>query len=163
METNYIHYFERQISVGEQGENNFKRDYSFLHPVKSTDLRWDFDLKSDFKVELKTDTYDMNKSLNYFLESYVESYTTDNKKIGGPWRALQDGVELFVYYFIRHGIYHWFDSRIIVEVADRFIAENEPRLVRVHNDGYAALGYLIPRSIFDGTTLCTDRIINNTK
>ena len=76
--------FNTQLSTGNIGEDHFKQLYSNLNPVKSEDLKYDFKLSNGSTVELKTDTYDMEDTPNFFMEYYSDM---KKLKIGGPWRA----------------------------------------------------------------------------
>ena len=144
--------FKTQLSVGDTGEQHFSQSYSRFSPMKPDDRRYDFILFNSSSVEVKTDTYDMNGKLNFFLEYRCGS------KAGGPWRSVQDKVTFFVYYFIKNNTYYWFNPQTMCEVADKFIRERKPKLFYIKNvdnygNEYGAEGYAIPRAIFDKVLL----------
>jgi len=142
--------FETQNTVGILGESHFLQDYQWTQPTKSLqDLSYDFHFSGhNEKVELKTDTYKMEKTENLFIESHVIRFDNGYKKIGGPFRAKQDQVRFFVYYFIKDRTYLWYNTIKMVERIDKWIAINFPYLVEVKNKGYSSFGYIIPRNIF---------------
>lgn len=152
--TNTIVYsFKPQLTVGDHGEHDFLCDYQSLSPIKSTkDLTYDFLLSNGLKVELKTDDHDMFALPNFFLEKKVETHSTGKEKIGGPWRAAHDGVDLFVYYFLKHRTYFWMSSIELVQRAEQHLTGGR----WISNDGYSAYGYPMRRSLFTDIILRQD-------
>lgn len=144
--------WKEQLTVGDDGERNFVRDYPELKPVKCKDLIADFKLKNGWFVELKTDTYDMNRTPNFFMELYGN----EQKKLGGPWRAKKDGIHLFIYYFINNKTYFWFNPITLCEMVDKIIIKNKLSTVKIVNDGWAADGYKIPRKELESILLRKD-------
>jgi hypothetical protein len=143
--------FDEQLKVGDNGEADFLRFYKNLEPKKNTvDFRIDFDLKNGQTVELKTDTYSMKKTKNFFMERYT--VTGDNKKDGGPWRTAIHGVDYFVYYFISDGVFFWFPPTVLRDFLDEYVRLNRLDLVHIPNVNksggyYEAQGYKIPRDV----------------
>jgi hypothetical protein len=138
----FVFDWQDQLEVGDVGETDFLRYYKKLAPKKSKDLTVDFWLKGGLSVELKTDTYDMAKTSNFFMELYGN----EQKKLGGPWRAKQDCVNLFVYYFKHNKTFFWFDPLTLTEVVDKIIQSKKLSPVKIVNDGWAAEGYKIART-----------------
>lgn len=148
MNTQPFEFYE-QLKVGELGENDFRNYYPQLQPHKPKDFAKDFILYDGSSLELKTDTYDTHSSDSFALERWC------GEKPGGPWRALQDRIDYFCYYFKRHSVFFWFNSQAICERANDYIRRFDPRLIHIpnrYNDsrqtGYDAQIYLIPRSYF---------------
>ena len=133
--------FNEQLNVGDVGESDFKKYYQRLGPIKSNDLRIDFILKNGLMVELKTDTYDMAKTPNFFMELYGN----EQRKLGGPWRTKQDGVSLFVYYFKKNKTFFWFNPITLCELLDTIIKDRGLTTTKIVNSGWVAEGYKIPR------------------
>jgi hypothetical protein len=75
--------FQAQLSIGDKGEKDFQEHYSKFKPIKSTDRRIDFELCDGKTVELKTDSYDMSRTENFFFEILS---CTKSKKPGGVYR-----------------------------------------------------------------------------
>ncbi len=129
--------FEKQLTVGSEGEKLFLE----LHPLlKKTDgLITDFEYNGK-GVELKTDTYSMDRTPNFFME-YVGS--TENGKPGGPWRAARDNVDFFVYMFLVQRRCFWFRSKELSAFLDVYCKHK--RLVEIPNRTWVTTGYLVPR------------------
>lgn len=130
-------HWGKQLNVGKQGERIFQE----LYPeVTKTDGRInDFTLNGE-GVELKTDTYSMEKTQNFFFEFYGN---IEKQSIGGPWRAVRDKVKWFVYMFVKDKKVFWFDSNELVEFLDKEVKKHKLKYVK--NIGYEACGYAIPR------------------
>lgn len=135
--------FGEQLVVGDDGERDFLKHYANLIPKKSDDRRIDFILGDGKKVELKTDTYDMSATQNFFMELFGN---IDKGQIGGPWRAMQDNVDYFVYYFKKNKTYFWFESKSLCKHLDNIIAQGRLQPKIINNKGWAARGYAVPRS-----------------
>jgi len=128
------------MAVGDLGEKAFIESYPILAPVKSKDRAFDFDLKTGSTVELKTDDYDMEATKNFFME------TSSHGKLGGAYRAKQDNVDYFVYYFIKNKTFFWFNTIKLCEKLDELIASKKFKIKIIRNNGWTAEGYAIPRS-----------------
>ena len=124
--------FNTQLSTGNIGEDHFKQLYSNLNPVKSEDLKYDFKLSNGSTVELKTDTYDMEDTPNFFMEYYSDM---KKLKIGGPWRARQDSVDIFIYYFLKNKTFFWFTTELLYLTLEKYVLESNPRLYSEKNKG----------------------------
>ena len=136
--------FDIQLKVGVKGEADFKRYYSSLVPTKSVDRKQDFILATGQTVELKTDTYDMERTPNFFMELFGDMAKS---KIGGPWRALQDGVEFFVYYFTKNRTFFWFRTTTLCARLDSIVASNQLTPKEIRNKQWAGIGYVVPRDM----------------
>ena len=97
LEKKVVFDLETQKFKGSKGEQDFLKRYSSRGATKIEDCpEYDFIIDGDKKVELKTDFYE--NSPNFFMEHYSELGT---KKLGGVFRAKEDGINYFVYYFIK--------------------------------------------------------------
>lgn len=134
--------FDTQLEIGNNGESDFQRYYRALGPVKSLDRSIDFILKDGQTVELKTDTYDMRNTPNFFMEMFGDIVES---KIGGPWRAMQDDVDFFVYYFPKNRTFFWFRTSTLCKHLDSIIARGQLNPKEIRNKGWSARGYAIPR------------------
>ena len=141
--------FDDQLQIGDTGESDFVKVYEKLEPKKSTsDFKFDFLLNNGKTIELKTDSYDMRKTPNFFMEQFTVS--GKRKILGGPWRSKEHKVDYFVYYFIKNKIFFWFSPIDLCEFLDKFIEENDLTPISIpnrdNNGGYyEALGFKIPR------------------
>ncbi len=133
--------FKGQLAVGDRGEELFLERYPRkleVFPGKA----YDFTVKSSREtLELKTDTYNMKKSENFFFERYS---CVDKKSPGGPWRAKKDKVDIFCYYFVRHNV--WFEFRDVPALIKRLDALTKKQgLIYVKNRGWITGGYKVKR------------------
>jgi hypothetical protein len=142
-----IFNFKTQMAVGDRGEKSFVESYPELAPQKSEDRAIDFILKTGASVELKTDDYDMSATSNFFME------VTSHGKLGGPYRAKQDNVDYFVYYFIKNRTFFWFNTNKLCDALDLIISEKKLKLKTIRNNGWEAQGYAVPREALESVLL----------
>jgi hypothetical protein len=146
--------FDKQLAVGDTGESDFCRYYDNLSPVKSKqDMSYDFLLNTGEKVELKTDTYNMEDTGNFFMEIFGD---IEKSKMGGPWRAMQDSVQYFVYYFKNNKTFFWFDVSMLCNALDSIIAKHHFTPREIKNKNWITRGYLIPRELLKDYMIRTD-------
>ena len=149
--------FEDQLRIGDVGEADFLRVYAKMRPVKSVDdFRIDFTLKDGKTVELKTDSYDMGNTPNFFMEKSTVS--GDKTTAGGPWRSREHKIDYFVYYFVKNKVFFWFRPKELVKVLDKVIAKRKLREMIIQNKNtrggyYEARGYKIPRESVESVLL----------
>jgi hypothetical protein len=133
--------FKAQLKVGNRGEELFLERYPRkleIFPGKA----YDFTVKSSREtVELKTDTYNIDKSDNFFFERYSD---VNKKSPGGPWRAKKDKIDIFCYYFVRHNI--WFEFRDIPGLVKKLDSLTKKQgLIYIKNRGWVTGGYKVKR------------------
>jgi hypothetical protein len=133
--------FRSQLGVGQMGEAMFFEAHAGRF-VRTDGRKGDFvcSLSGD-TYELKTDTWDMNKTPNMFIE-----HLSDEAKgtPGGPWRALQDGSKFFVYMFAPNLTYFTFETAALVARMETLLPSLKP--FPVQNKGYVTVGYRVPRA-----------------
>lgn len=144
--------FKAQMNIGDKGESDFMRFYADLKPVKSPDRAADFILSDGKTVELKTDTYGMDETANFFMEIFSDSRTGS---IGGPYRALKDNIDYFVYYFKKDGTFFWFDTKTLCDTMTLIGTKCKTRDIR--NKGWTAQGHLVPREWLEVVLLKKDK------
>lgn len=137
--------FKNQLNVGDIGEKDFAVYYKELSPAKSDDRAIDFHLNTGESVELKTDTYPMVKTPNFFFETVGN---TNSGKLGGPFRAKEDGVKLFVYYYLSDKQFFWFDSKKLCALIEKMISTNKFKIKVIKNKTWETHGYALPREEF---------------
>lgn len=133
--------FSKQLKVGEQGEQLILNHYR--EPiVYYKGRRADFVLPLTGELlELKTDTYDRQKTSNFFFERWSD---VDNKKPGGPWQARAKSASRFIYLFMSDGTYYEFqDIDKLCRLLDQYCTKLEP--IRILNKGWTTVGYKVPR------------------
>lgn len=134
--------FKEQLKVGDRGEELFLENYPkklTIYPGKE----YDFTCESGAKIELKTDTYNINKTENFFLERFSD---LERETPGGPWRAANDGIDIFCYMFVRHNIWFQFeDVPALVQRVDEILEGRKGGLVYIKNRGWVTAGHKIKR------------------
>lgn len=134
--------FREQLKKGAIGEELFLNNYPRtldLHP----DHNGDFVVrKTGQKLELKTDSYDMEKTPNFFFERYSDFA---KKTPGSVWQAQEHGCELFCYMFVTNRTVFEFSN--LPELSKR-IEElyGQKGFVLIQNKGWRTAGWIINRS-----------------
>lgn len=134
--------FKKQLKIGAKGEDLFLSLYP--EAKKADGIKYDFTWRGK-SVEIKTDSYDMGATPNFFFEhiSDVKSMESAKTKMGGPWRALEDGVDYFVYLFSTQKKCFWFKPKPLVEFLDEHIKTLGYKVIR--NRGWSSRGYAVAR------------------
>lgn len=142
--------FKEQLKVGAKGEDLFLALYPKAE--KTDGIKHDFILNGK-TIELKTDSYDMETTKNFFMEHISDIKglkDSDGKlgrengvKMGGPWRALEDGVDYFVYLFQKQKKCFWFKPKPLVEFLNEHIKTLGYKVIR--NKGWSSRGYAVER------------------
>jgi hypothetical protein len=147
--------FKTQIQVGSRGEELFQEAFPTkleVHPGHDGDF---IEAETGKKVELKTDTYNMDKSPNFFIEMY-SSYYEEPKKPGGPWQAQQHGCDIYCYMFVRHNT--WFQFNDIPEMVNKVETLRPAGFVFIKNRAWVTAGFKIKRDylkdIFERWEFC---------
>jgi hypothetical protein len=152
--TGKIFNFADQLRIGDIGEADFVTVYKSLKPVKPERSRIvDFILKNGKTVELKTDSYDMERTPNMFMEH--ETVTSKRTILGGPWRSLDHKIDFFVYYYIKNKTFFWFKPKPLCETIENYIKENDVKSIAIRNKNrddkgeFKSFGYKIPRACLE--------------
>lgn len=134
--------FSTQLEVGAKGERvlleRYPRKLELINEHYS-----DFRVKSSGEIlELKTDTYDMGKTSNFFIERYSDVI---KKSPGGPWQARKKGAGIFCYMFINNNC--WFEFRDLPALIKRLEELTRGKgLVYIRNKAWTTGGYKIKRA-----------------
>ena len=110
-------------------------------------IKYDFSYKGK-SVELKTDSYSMTKTPNFFVERYSDVERGTN---GGPWRAAHDDVTYFVYMYSLQRKCFWFNPKELVKFLDVYVKGKS--MVSIPNKTWTTTGYLIPRTVVSNLVL----------
>lgn len=133
--------FKKQLAYSHAQEAAFLNLYQGESLTLSLDRKWDYITENGLKMELKTDTYDTVKTPNFFMERYSD---ISKKSPGGPWRSLEHGVDLFVYWFPSNKVYYEFqDLAELVKVLD--VLTDKQYMMSVRNKGWLTGGYKVLR------------------
>lgn len=137
--------FQKQLEIGNRAEELFMERYPRKLEI-FPGREYDFTVKSSReKVELKTDTYNMNKSPNFFFERFSDVH---RQTPGGPWRAYEDGIDIFCYYFARHNL--WYEFRNLPELIKKLNKLTKKQgLIYVKNKRWITGGYKVSRDMLE--------------
>jgi hypothetical protein len=136
-EVKKVHDFKEDLARGHSGEHQFFQKYQ--HCLVHLDGRnADFELiKSEESIELKTDYYDMNKTGNFFIETY--SYSDKN---GGVFQAADKKITYFIYYFVKNDRLFVFNTQQLVRKCAKL--KSTLKTISIKNKGYETKGILVP-------------------
>lgn len=134
--------FQKQLAVGDRGEELFLEHYPkkiTIHPGRDGDF---IETNSGKKIELKTDTYNIDKTPNFFIERFS---CIDKQSPGSVWQALDHGCSIFCYMFVRHNI--WFQFNDLPKLIERLESLTEKMgMIYIKNRGWVTGGYKLPRT-----------------
>ena len=133
--------FKEQIAVGDEGQRLFLKNYH-------TPITEYVPHAADFQVvatgalvELKTDTYPMATTPNFFIERWSD---IGSKKPGSVWQSVEKGVTIFCYMFIQDRTYFEFtDLPALIARLDDITAGSY--LMAIRNKGWTTGGYRVKR------------------
>jgi hypothetical protein len=133
--------FQTQLKVGERGQELFQEAYPTtleVYPQHDGDF---IEVESGKKLELKTDTYNMTKTENFFVERWSSLY---DEKPGSFWQAYGHGCQIFCYMFVRHNT--WFQFGDIPAAMDKVEKMTATKgYIYIKNRAWITAGYKIPR------------------
>lgn len=141
-----MYQWESQLAIGHKGEQLIKETYPnhFDWFVKSNASDFIYK-KNGTPTEVKTDTYSINKTPNFFIERYSKQH---RHSPGGPWQAWEKGSRIFIYFFINDGkLFVFKNLQALIVLVEDYVTERSIPLIEVPNKGYITLGYKIPRKI----------------
>lgn len=152
------HQFHKSLKIGKDAETLWLSLMAEKHPeyrIVQTDGRnHDFTIESPFgpfTVELKSDSYDMEKTANVFMERYSN---WDKRSPGGPWQAAAKGIDLYTYWFVKNKIMLTFSVNKLI-LALEAMQLDERKLIPIVNRGFITKGYKIERAqLADIMTIC---------
>jgi hypothetical protein len=136
--------FKDQLVVGSRGEELLLKHYH-SPLIIIPDHYADFKRISDGRiVELKTDTYNMEKTPNFFFERWSDF---EKKKPGGVWQSSEHRVHTFIYYFVRHNTYFEFELKPLLKFLQPFADKKDEKggWIFVKNKGWITAGFTLPR------------------
>jgi hypothetical protein len=145
--------FEKQKKVGDRGEKMFLTYYPECEKGDGIIADFYFDKQ---KVELKTDTWKMSETENFFMERFSDTKT---EKLGGPFRAAAEGAEWFVYLYIKDKVFYWFRVSTLVPFLENYIKTLKYKTVR--NKAWITTGYAVPRAAIEHLAERKDDIGSN--
>lgn len=132
--------FPKQLKFGKTGEKLFC-DYYHNEDAKLVECKeFDVYINGNERVELKTDSYSMDKTENMFIEKIGNTQTN---KPGGPFLSVINDIKYFVYFYIQDKTFYWFRPRDLCDYIDKNI--EKLKMHRIFNYGWSSIGYLVNR------------------
>lgn len=162
MAINTIHTFKESLQKGQEAERIWLAmltkhcpEYVVEH---SCGRKHDFILYSpfgSFTVELKSDSHDMAKTKNIFIERWSDY---DKKKPGGPYQSTKNNVDIYAYWHPKNKIMLTFSlSALIIKLGELKLKDKD--LIPIFNRGFITKGWKVPRK--DLEDVCTTTIFSN--
>lgn len=131
--------FDEQLAKGNAGERWLEAHYHtpiLQYKYHTADfIDWEGRL-----LELKSDNYSLQDTEFMFMERWSDA---DKRKPGGPWQSHGNGVDIFIYLFIRDGVYYEFKDMDALLERLKELTKGK-RLIYIRNPGYRAGGYKVP-------------------
>jgi len=134
-----VNIIEESTKEGHAGEKLF---YSLFSEKidKSNDNKHDFiSKKTQEKIKLQSDYYSTEKTNNFFFEIFSEKQTG---KKGGPFKAIEDGNELYIYFFVPNKKMFTFKTSELVKKLTEI--QNQYEDINIPNKSHITVGKKIP-------------------
>lgn len=141
-----VHDFKASLALGKAAEVQFGEIFGLTH-AGHEERRFDFHLSGGRTLELKTELRPWTETTNMFLEQGTMG------KAGGPWRALEDGVTDYAWWFPNPSpvVLWWTDVRLLVDWCEAWLAEKPRYVMLIRNKGFTGRGYLVSRKELEAT------------
>lgn len=142
MDLSKVWDMKTQLSYGLKAELEFCERYHRKLTKVDEHRLWDFECGKGIRYELKTDTYPLSKTPNFFMERWS---VLGKDKPGGPWQALSHEADVFIYYFASDKTYFQFDD-IAALVGRLDVLTKKSGMVYIPNKGWTTAGYKVKRA-----------------
>lgn len=130
--------FYQDLKFGNDSERILLEQYNIFEYANTRchDLKI---IGTNIKIELKSDSYDMNKYGNLIMERWSKE-----DKPGGPWQAQKNGCRYFIYKFVQNNAIFVFNTVQLLARLKKLIKNHELKLFDRWNPGYITQYYKIP-------------------
>lgn len=92
------------------------------------------------KLEIKSDSYNMDKTPNFFMEKY-----RSGNKPGGVYQSIEHGCKYYIYVYVPNSEIFIFDTRALADRLDLLHDSKNLTLTSVGNGSYTTRGLKIHR------------------
>ena len=148
MSSSKVHSFQESLKKGQDAEalwmELMKQKYPMYQIERLDGRRHDFVMHSplgSFTIELKSDSYDMAKTPNLFMERWS---VWETKKPGGVWQAQTKDIDLYCYWYPKNKIMLTGDvNRLILNIEEMKLPAK--CLIPIFNRGFTTKGYKLER------------------
>lgn len=138
--------FKKQLDIGKLGEKMLLDAFPNLF-IQTDGREGDLlHIRSKKIVEVKTDSWSMNDTSNFFMERWSRKNHS-----GGPWQALEHGCSYYLYQFLKpeHKIFLFKNIPELIDSIEQIVETNSITLRSIpqrHNK-YVTEGFPIPRTL----------------
>lgn len=136
------HNFKSSLSKGQAGEELLLTLWPGL--IKLDGRRSDFKTSEGETVELKTDSYTVEKTANFFIELMSDIMKL---KVGGPGQALKNGTTYFAYMYPASRVLYVFETTKLVKAMERLLISEQLVPCLIRNKSWVTLGVKVPRTL----------------
>jgi hypothetical protein len=133
-----MHNFQASLKKGQVGEELLLK--AFPNLTKLDGRKSDFVSDRGDRWELKTDSYDMLATPNFFIELLSD---LAREKPGGPRQAMEHGSTVWCYLFIKNSVLFTFNTAELVAWLDVHDKNYIPS--RIPNKTWTTIGIKVPR------------------
>jgi hypothetical protein len=138
--------FKDQLAIGEDGERLFIECYP--RPLRKNHSR-----NSDLvclvtgeRIELKTDTYPVGETDNFFIERWSN---LEEQKPGSLWQSRRKA-DVFIYYYSNDGLYWEFRNiKALIKRLEDLEKQGLLPVRTVPNKGWTTSGFLVKRRLIE--------------
>ncbi len=136
-----MHYFSKSLKAGKAGEKAFQElaESCGIILTQTSGRKGDFTDETGAIWEVKSDSYDMQKTENFFIERYSNA---SKGTPGGPYQAQEHGCKYFVYFFPLNNIAYVFET---VDLLAQLLVTPLGNPVDIRNVGHTTIGFKVPR------------------
>jgi len=134
-----VYNFRSSLAIGKAGEATFAKHFPMLTALNGR--KSDFiDKESGELWELKTDSYDMAKTENFFIEHYSD---VERGKLGGIWQSESHGTTYWCYMFSKNEVLFVFILEDLLAFMEKTLLNYQVREIK--NKTWVTTGFLVPR------------------
>ena len=142
MSGSIVHSFSSSLKKGQIGEEILMNLWPGL--IRLDGRKADFITPDGELMELKTDSYNMSSTDNFFIELLSD---IDRNAPGGPAQAALHGSSLWCYMYSQNETMFVFNTFELLERVKTLVATGLYRTVDIPNKSWTTRGVLIPRAV----------------
>lgn len=148
------HSFKGSLAKGQKGEELLLEVWPGL--TRLDGRKHDFVTEDGETLELKTDSYSVDKTQNFFIElvSSIQGF-----KVGGPAQALKNGTTYWVYLYSTSKVMYVFETEKLVKEINKLLLTERVELCLIPNRTWTTIGAKIPRRLL--SHIYTERRFDN--
>lgn len=137
-----MHSFKSSLAKGQKGEELLLKVWPGL--TRLDGRKHDFVDAQGKTYELKSDSYSIEKTKNFFIElvSNIQGF-----KVGGPAQALKNETDFWIYMYPTSNVMFIFNTTELVEEINKLLISEQLQLSLIPNRGYSTIGVKMPREL----------------